>query len=166
MKKLLVSILLLISVVVMVCGCGGTTKDPSQKEPEKHVVSDAVITEAFLSYRYNCSGFSITLRELLPKCCPDYKGSFSTYEGTKTEHLDEAEIANFENGEYKEYLNNAYFVTIGGPIMENPDIPYLVTEKEVILKLLIIFDENDKVVAYSMIESCSQLETCAILLMF
>ena len=161
MKKTIALLLVIIGISCVFYGC-----DKTPSEPEKHIVSDTVITDAFLSYRYNFSGFSMTLRELLPKCCPDYKGSFATYEGTKNEHLDAEEIADFESGEYKQYLDNSYFVIISGPIMENPDIPYLVTEVDVILKLLIIFDENDQVVGYSLIDECSQLQTCAILIMF
>ncbi len=168
MKKIIAILLSILCVACLLCGCGGNAESTpdSEQEVQKHMVSDEVITDAFLSYRYSIGGFSITLRELLPKCCPDYSGSFATYEETKTEHLDQEDIDAFESGEYKQYLSNAYIVTIGGPIMENPDIPYLVTEEETILKLLIIFDENDSVVGYSLIEACSQLKTCATLVMF
>ena len=163
MKKL---IALLLTIICIACIFGGCGNDTSKENPSKHVVSDAVITDAFLSFRYDIGGFSMSLRELLPKCCPDYKGGFATYEGTKTEHFNEEQIASLENGDYKEYLNNSYIVTISGPIMENPEIPNLVTEEDVIIKLLIIFDENDSVVVYSLIDDCSQLQTCATLLMF
>jgi hypothetical protein len=166
MKKIISVLLVVLCVASVFCSCSSGESATNSVESEKHVVSDTVITEAFLSYRYDIGGFSMPLKKLLPQCCPDYTGSFGTYEGTKNEHMSADEMSELESGEYSKYLDNAYIVTIGGPIMENPDIPYLVTEEEVILKLLIVFDENDSVVGYSVIDECYQLQTCATLLMF
>ena len=117
-----------------------------------------------LSFRYPAGAFSIPLKDLLPKCCPDYKGTFASYEELKNEKLSEEQIQKYEASNVKEYLDNSYFVTLTGCIMENPEIPYLVTESKEILTLLILFDDNDNVAGHIVINNCSQLDTCAVLI--
>lgn len=168
MKKFLILFLVLLLTIVFV-GCNKSTETPSELTSNSETlsqpqISSAVITDALLSFRYPAGAFSIPLKNLLPECCPDYKATFATYEELKSQKLTEEQIQKYETSNIKEYLGNSYFVTVTGCIMENPDIPYLVTENKEILTLLIIFDNNDAVVGHIIINNCSQLDTCAILI--
>lgn len=164
MKRILM--LLLVSLLMFsVVGCSNSVdkSDPSSSETTQPSISDKVITDAMLSFRYPAGAFSVPLKDLLSKCCPDYKGTFASYEELKNDKLTEEDIQKYESSKIKEYLDNSYFVTLTGCIMENPEIPYLVTENKEILTLLIIFDDNDNVAGHIIVNKCSQLDTCAIL---
>lgn len=165
MKKIL-SLLLVFCVAFCVVGCGNSSnnENTSSQTSTQPNISDATITEAMLSFRYPAGAFSIPLKDLLPKCCPDYKGTFASYEELKTSKLSQEQISKYETSNIKDYLDTSYFVTLTGSIMENPDIPYLVTENKEILTLLILFDDNDNVVGHIIVNKCNQLDTCAILI--
>lgn len=166
--KRMIMVLLVCLLIVSVTGCKGANTDvgtsTTSDVDSKTMVSAEVITDAMLSFRYPAGAFSIPLKDLLPKCCPDYKGTFAPYEELKNEKLTEEDIQKYETSNIKDYLDNAYFVTLTGCIMENPEIPYLVTENQEILTLLILFDDKDEVVGHLIIEKCRQIDTCAILI--
>lgn len=179
MKRVLM--LLLVGLLLLsVIGCGSpvdnesassssstTSTQPSSLSSTTSTqpsISDRAITEAMLSFRYPAGAFSVPLKDLLPKCCPDYKGTFTSYEELKTDKLSEEQIQKYESSNIKELLDNSYFVTLTGCITENPEVPYLVTENKEILTLLILFDDNDNVAGHIIVNSCSELETCAIII--
>ncbi len=166
MKRVLMLLLVgLLLLSVMGCSSPSSSSTTStQTTSTQPSISDRVITEAMLSFRYPAGAFSVPLRDLLPKCCPDYKGTFASYEELKTDKLSKEQIQKYESSNFKEYLDNSYFVTLTGCIMKNPEIPYLVTENKEILTLLILFDDNDNVVGHAIVNNCSELETCAILI--
>ncbi len=152
MKRFLV-LFLAVFLMLITVGCGKGSN-----------ISEEVITEATMSFRYPAASFSVPLEHLLANCCPDYDISFAKYDEMKSEKLTDEKMKKYEESDYGQYLENAYFATFSGCIMNNPEIPYLVTEYKEILTLLVLFDEDDKLVGHIIIDNCSEIDTCAIII--
>lgn len=120
------------------------------------------ILEAELNKQYYKAGpFSIKYTEVLNECVPDCEIEYFKYEDAKSQYLSEEEITSVEE---KYNLENAYFAVATGCIMNNPDVPYMLSDEKVIFNLLLIFDENDEYNTGLRISECDEFYTCAIIL--
>ncbi len=139
------------------------TEAKETEPPEKHIISEQIITDAFSSLNYNTGLFPINIVEVLSQCAK-YSASFATYEDTKWEHLDATEMATLKYGEYAKYLDNAYFVTATGKILHNPEIPNYYADEAKIVTALLLFNERDELVKSYIVYRSEEFNTCAILL--
>lgn len=162
MKKFICSVLVLM-LIFMLSGCG---KGGIKFGAGIGSIKEETVVEALYDSRFYSGDFSISFGELLPECCADYEINYTAYNKAKNDYLEEDDITDLEEGDYKQYLDNSYFVTVSGMVMENPQLPNLLKKQDEIVTLLILFDKNDEAVSYQIVNCCSQLETCAILLMF
>ncbi|MGN0569657.1 MAG: zinc ribbon domain-containing protein [Candidatus Fimenecus sp.] len=127
----------------------------------KKRIEDSVLREALFSLNYSAGPFSIKIGKVISKCVTDYKIEYFRYEDVKTEYLSSSSI---EKMEEKYNLDNAYFAVVTGRCMKNPDIPYLLSDEQVILNRLIAFDENDEPDTYFSISTCDDFDICALIL--
>lgn len=134
----------------------------SEFAPEFHDVPEDVINDAFDSMYYTYAGFKINIRDLLDECAINTEGYFEALREGEwlSEYLDEVD----EKG-YSEYLSTSYLVTIHGDIMRNPDVPNLYNEDVDIIKVILVFNDKDKLIDSWIAETCSDFNTCAVLTM-
>ncbi len=168
MKKTLSILLLIATVMCMFCGCGGKEEASSEVAEEtvvsevveeKHTIPTSVLDEAISNAKYVSSPFSISVGELVNSAVSNYKIKYLTGEEAIAEgHISEEELDSSIN------IDNLYYGIISGDSMVNPDVPYMTEYEEEAVKVWMVFDENDQLLN-SGVTLCSNLQTCAILLM-
>ncbi len=187
MKKIitLAMCMLLIMICMTACGCKheytfSVTKEPtyeaegertyvcskcddayteSIEKLEKHIVPTSVLDSALSNAKYNSSPFSISVGKLVNSAMDNYKIRYLTGEEAIAEgYLSESDIDSSIDIDY------LYYAIISGDSMVNPDIPYMTEYEKEAVKVWMVFDQNDELLN-SGVTLCSNLQTCAILLM-
>lgn len=126
---------------------------------EKHVVPTEVLEETLANTRYQSSVFSISVEKLVEQAMDNYKVTYySGEEAIEKGLVQESEI------DASVDINYLYYGVISGDTMMNPEIPYMTRYEEKAIEVWMVFDESDQLVS-SGITLCSNLQTCAILLM-
>lgn len=142
-----------------VCSKCDDTYTESIEKLEKHVVPTSVLDNALSNAKYYSSPFSISVGKLINSAMDNYKIKYLTGEEAIAEgYLSESNIDSSIDIDY------LYYAIISGDSMVNPDIPYMTEYEEEAVKVWMVFDENDELLN-SGVTLCSNLRTCAILLM-
>ena len=145
--------------MIYVCSKCDDTYTESIKKLEKHVVPTSVLDNSLSNAKYYSSPFSISVGKLVNSAMDNYKIKYLTGEEAIAEgYLSESDIDSSIDIDY------LYYAIISGDSMVNPDIPYMTEYEEEAVKVWMLFDENDELLN-SGVTLCSNLQTCAILLM-
>lgn len=143
------------------------TVTSKEYKPVYREVPESIINDAYNSYYYNVDSFKINLIELLNNCSENYSVTYDSYRNIRysipIDIINKIEADDFE---LSEYLSTAYYLSVNGPISENPEIPYLMTENKEIISFIVFFDDNNQVKGYYKVDECSELYTAAILTVF
>lgn len=136
--------------------------------PKPHTVSYETIKNAINNVKYRVGNdyatFSVGLGELLNRCAPGYQLTSTTpYLYADSSLISATKRDELENGEYADYLYSSYIVQITGDLLQNPKVPYLVYENVNIIKLLLVFDKSDNLIATEVLEEHQGLRTCALI---
>lgn len=138
--------------------CDHTYTEPIAKL-EKHVVPTSVLDKALSNSKYSSGIFSMSIGELVNSAVDNYEIKYLTgEEAIEKGYINENDINDSVDIDY------LYYAIVSGDCMINPDIPYMTNHEEEAVKVWMIFDENDKLLN-SGVTLCSNLQTCAILLM-
>ena len=138
--------------------CGDTYTETIDKLV-KRTLSTTVLDAALSSIRYYSGPFSISLGELIPAAIKGY--TIKYYRGEDAIEKGYISKSDFDSGVD---INNVYYAVVSGNTMVNPDIPYLTNYVSGAVKTSMIFDDNDQLVSAN-VSLCSDLQTCAILMM-
>ena len=145
--------------ITYVCSKCDHTYTESIEKLEKHVVPTSVLDNALSNAKYYSSPFSISVGKLVNSAMDNYKIKYLTGEEAIAEgYLSESDIDSSID------INYLYYAVISGDSMVNPDIPYMTEYEKEAVKVWMVFDENDELLN-SGVTLCSNLQTCAILLM-
>lgn len=136
--------------------------------PKPHTVSYETIKNAVNNVKYRVgndyASFSINLGKLLNRCASGYQlTSTTSYLYADSSLISTTKRDELESGEYADYLYSSYIVQITGDLLQNPKVPYLVYENVNIIKLLLVFDESDNLIATEVLEEHQGLRTCALI---
>lgn len=138
--------------------CGDTYSETIEKLVRR-TLSTTVLDAALSSIRYYSGPFSISLGNLIPAAMEDYNIQYYTGEDA----IEKGYISKRDFDSSVD-INNVYYAVVSGNTMVNPDIPYLTNYVAGAVKTSMIFDDNDQLVSAN-VTLCSNLQTCAILLM-
>ena len=138
--------------------CGDTYTERIEKLT-RHVVPTSVLDEALSSSRYHSSAFSISVGQLVNAAMDNYKVQYlSGEEALSKGYITDNQIDSSVD------VNYLYYAIISGDTMMNPELPYLTNYENEAVKVWMIFDDRDQLVN-SGVTLCSNLQTCAILIM-
>ena len=138
--------------------CGDTYTEPIEKL-EKHIVPTPVLDNALSNAKYYSSPFSISVGKLVNSALDNYKIKYLTGEEAMAEgYISESDLDSSID------INYLYYAIISGDSMVTPDFPYMTEYEKEAVKVWMIFDEKDELLN-SGVTLCSNLQTCAILLM-
>lgn len=139
--------------------CGDTHTEPLEKLP-RPVVSKDDLNDALSKVKYYNDPFSISVGELVNSTMDSYYVTYYTGEEAIEKGLiTKSQIASSVD------INFLYYAVISGDTMMNPDIPYLTEYNERALEVWMVFDENNRLIDSGVSGICSDLQTCAILIM-
>ncbi len=137
----------------------------SKYQPHIHEIDGDTINDAFNDMYYTVGGYlKMNLNELLDECVRDREGTYCSCRDNNalTDGLIKVtELEELKKGEYSEYASTSYVVKIHGDICQSPRTPYLIEEDTDIIRVLLVFDDNDKLQTYKILESCYQLSVFA-----
>lgn len=134
----------------------------------RRIISNETVMNAINNVKYRVGNdyatFSVGLGELLNRCAPGYQLTSTTpYLYADSSLISTTKRDELENGEYADYLSSSFIVQITGDLLQNPKVPYLVYENVNIIKLLLVFDESDNLIATEVLEEHQGLRTCALI---
>lgn len=142
-----------------ICGKCDSTYTEVIEKLERHIVSTTVLDSAVSNAKYNNGPFSISIGKLVNSCMSNYSMKHYTGDDAISKgYLTKDQIDSSVD------INSIYCSIISGDTKVNPSIPYLTEYADVAVKVWMIFDENDNLQNYG-VELCSNLQTCAILIM-
>ena len=138
--------------------CGDIRKEAIPKVV-KHVISNAVLNDAISNCRYYWNNFSITVGKLVNARMDSYEVNYISGE----EALSKGYISE-NNIDESVSIDNVYYGVISGYAMVNPNLPHYTEYEEKAVEVLMIFDDNDKLIS-SEVRLCRNLQTCAAIMM-
>ncbi|MGN0451656.1 MAG: hypothetical protein ACI4FN_06065 [Acutalibacteraceae bacterium] len=150
---------------------GLVTITSTKYEPNIPEISKDSINEAFNSINYSLdSYFKMNLKQLLDQCVTNFEGEYYalneiTHSGCLNARSTFDKLNDSAEGAYSEFAPTSYVVTVHGDICQNPSLPYLINEDVDVIKVLLIFDKNEVLQGYKIIEQCQDLSTYATLYM-
>ncbi len=152
---------------VVTCTVGNIciTITSSKYQPYIHEIDGDTINDAFNDIYYTVGGYlKMNLNELLDECVRNREGTYCSCRDTNAitdNFIKVTELDDLEKGEYSEYASTSYVVKIHGDICQSPRTPYFIEEDADIIRVLLVFDDNDKLQTYKILESCYQLSVFA-----
>lgn len=157
-KALIIAIVAIVAVVGIVIGVssmsGGDSdsnspvvdsvgKDEKEKPTEKEKISEEKLTTTLLSMNYYVSPYSINIGRVLSYCSPDYEIEFLGFDEAKKDMLSQAQIEAIEQSDEYE-TENIYFAVVTGTCIYNPSLPEYTSDEQVLLKMLLVFNDNEE----------------------
>ena len=109
----------------------------------KEKISDEKLEAALFAIDYRVPPYSINIGRVIPRCSPDYEIEFLEFDEAKNEMLSQAQIEAIEQSdEYDE--DNIYFAVVTGTCIYIPDVPDYKSEEQVLMKMLLVFNDNEE----------------------